>query len=183
MKMGKEEIKKIGLGAMLFFAFIYGYFTLLLGPLQKRRESARKHIAALIPKIDAAKDQIKRAGAIAHSEAAARVTVAQVNAMIPEGSPVAWFPPRVAEFFKTRGLDKAATRLNNEFAEKEMPGFRRLSWSIDLPKIDFVAFASALAQLENEEPLLEVASLQVDTNREDSESQRALLTVNNLVKQ
>ena len=64
-----------------------------------------------------------------------------------------------------------------------MPGFRRLSWSIDLPKIDFVAFASALAQLENEEPLLEVVSLQIDTNREDSESQRALLTVNNLVKQ
>jgi hypothetical protein len=46
-----------------------------------------------------------------------------------------------------------------------------------------VPFASALAQLENEEPLVEIVSLQIDTSREDSESQRALLTVNNLVKQ
>ena len=73
--------------------------------------------------------------------------------------------------------------MNNEFPEKELPGFRRLSWGIDLPRVDFVPFAAALAQLENEEPLVEVVSLQIDTSREDSESQRALLTVNNLVKQ
>jgi hypothetical protein len=183
MKFGKEEIQKIGLGLVLLIALIYGYSTMLLGPLQKRREAARKNIAALTPQIAAAKEQISRAKAIEESVALARVTVMQVDAMIPEGSPVAWFPPRVAEFFKARGIDKASIRLNNEFAEKEMTGFRRLSWGIDLPRIDFVAFAGALAQLENEEPLLEASSLQIDTNREDSESQRALLTLSNIVKQ
>jgi hypothetical protein len=183
MKLGKEEIQKLGLGLLMLIGLIYCYVTLLLGPLRVRRENDRKSIAALTPQIEGAKEQIKRADAIAQSEAAARATVAQVDVMIPEGSPVAWFPPRVAEFFKARAIDKASTRLNNESAEKEMPGFRRLSWGIDLPKVDFISFAAALSQLENEEPLMEVLSLQIDTNREDNESQRALLTVNNIVKQ
>ena len=183
MKLGKEETQKLALGLLLLVALFYGYFSMLLGPLQKRRDATRKTIASVTPQIEAAKAQINKSHSIAQSEAAAKAIVAQVDAMIPEGAPVAWFPPRVAEFFKARGIDKASTRMNNEFPEKELPGFRRLSWGIDLPRVDFVAFAGALAQLENEEPLVEIVSLQIDTSREDSESQRALLTVNNLVKQ
>ena len=183
MKLGKEETQKLGLGLLLTVALFYGYFAMLLWPLQARRDATRKNIASLTPEIEKAKAQINKSHSIEQSEAAAKAIVSQVDAMIPEGSPVAWFPPRVAEFFKGRGIDKASTRMNNEFPEKELPGFRRLSWGIDLPRVDFIPFATALAQLENEEPLVEVVSLQIDTSREDSESQRALLTVNNLVKQ
>ncbi len=101
--------------------------------------------------------------------------------MIPEGSPVAWFPPRVSDFFKARGVDKAAARLNSETPEKTMVGFRRLAWSVELVKIDFIPFATALAQLENEEPLLEIASIHIEAMREDAESQRVLLTLHNIV--
>ena len=61
----------------------------------------------------------------------------QIKAGIPEGAPVAWFPPRIQDFFKRQGIERVATRLNNEMADKDLPGFRRLFWSIDLPKIGF----------------------------------------------
>ena len=103
--------------------------------------------------------------------------------MIPEGSPVAWFPTRLGDFFKKQGMDKAVTRMNSEAADKNLPGFRRMSWTVDLPRVDFISFASAIAQLENEEPLIEIATLQIDTSREEVDSQHILITLNNLVKQ
>ena len=90
---------------------------------------------------------------------------------------------RVGDFFKQHGLEKSTTRLAGEIAEKEMVGFRRMSWSIDLPKVAFVPFATAVASLENEEPLLEISGLQIESGRDDLGSQRALLTVSNYVKQ
>ena len=90
----------------------------------------------------------------------------------------------MAEFFKKQGIEKAPTRMNGELPDKELPGFRRLAWGVDLPKVEFVhVCAKAIAALENEEPLLEISTLQIDASREDVETQRALLTVNNLVKQ
>jgi hypothetical protein len=70
-----------------------------------------------------------------------------------------------------------------EAMEKELPGFRRISWGIDIPKVEFATLGQAVAALENEEPLLEISTLQIDASRDDVEAQHAVLTVNNLVKQ
>ena len=182
MKLGKEEIQKIVLGALLFFGILYSYFDLLLGPLKKGQAGTQKSIESLVPEIAAAKAQIARTETMEKNAPAALTTIRQVAAMIPEGSPVAWFPTRVADFFKRQGLDKTVTRMNNEIPEGELPGFRRIAWGVDLPKIEFVPFAVALAALENEEPLVEISSVQIDASREDVQTQRALITVNNIVK-
>jgi len=107
----------------------------------------------------------------------------QLAAMIPDGSPVAWFPPRMGDFFKKQGIDKVATRLTGEALEKELEGFRKLSWGIDLPKVEFATYAQAIATLENDEPLLEINAMQIDASRDDVESQHVSLIINNLVKQ
>lgn len=183
MKLGREEIQKIILAGLMVFGVVYSYFNLLLGPLSKRAALTEKSIAALGPEIAAAKAQIARTADAERAAPANMAITRQVTAMIPEGSPVAWFPPRVGEFFKKHGLEKTSTRLTSELAEKEMVGFRRMFWSIDLPKVGFVPFAQAVASLENEEPLLEVSGLQIDVSREELEMQRVLLTVSNYVKQ
>ena len=183
MKLGKEEIQKLVLGLIMAAGVVYSYFALLLGPLQTQQATARKSAEAIEPEIVKAKLHIKKAQDVARSEAAANATVTQIGAMIPEGSPVAWFPPRIADIFKAHGVDKAGTRLNNEIPEKELPGFRRLSWGVELPKVDFNAFAAAVAQIENDEPLTEIASLQVNSTKEDAESQNALLNLYSIVKQ
>ena len=183
MKLGKQEIQKIVLGCLLLVGIVYVYFNMLLGPLTQRQEVIRKSIADLEPQIAAAQAQIKKTEGIESAAPQADATVAQVDAMIPEGSPVAWFPTKIGDFFKRQGVDKAATRLNNEYEDKTLVGFRHISWSVDLPRIDFVPFSAALAQFENEEPLVAIGGLQIDTSRDDAEAQHVLLTVHNLVKQ
>jgi len=74
------------------------------------------------------------------------------------------------------------TRLNSESSDKRYAGYRKLTWGIDVPRVGFVQFASAVAALENEEPLIEITNMQIDAGREDVEMQHALITVNNLVK-
>ena len=49
--------------------------------------------------------------------------------------------------------------------------------------VEFSQFGTAVCALENQEPLLEIASLQIDASREDVEAQHALINVHNIVKQ
>jgi hypothetical protein len=182
-KLGKDEIQKIVLGILLLLGVIYSYFDLLLGPLTKRAEQTQQSINALGPEIANAKAQIAKTKEMERDEVKTTLPMRQAQAMIPEGAPVAWFPTRITEFFKKQGIDKASTRMTGEALDKELPGFRKISWGVDLPKVDFVPLGQAVAALENEEPLLEISAVQIDASRDDVEMQHAFLTVNNLVKQ
>jgi hypothetical protein len=183
MKLGKEEVQKLVLGGLLFVGVVYSYFDLLLFPLKKHQEATEKSTVALGPEIQAAQAQIKKTQELERTVPEKTIVLRQVDALIPEGSPVAWFPTKVGDFFRREGIEKATTKINSEGVEKELPGYRRLSWGIDLPKVVFGQFGGAVAALENEEPLLEIRTLQIDASRDDVETQRTTLTVNNLVKQ
>ena len=179
----KEEIQKLVLGSLMFLGVIYGYFDTLLFPLQKRQVNTATSINALDPEIDKARSALKRATAVEADAPQARANVAQIDALIPEGAPVAWFPVLISEFFKQAGFDKTVTRMNNEFVEKDLPGYRRVSWGIDVPRVDCLGFANAVAGLENAEPLIEIQALTIESMRDDPEGQHVFLTVNSIVKQ
>ena len=181
MKLGKEEIQKLALGLLLFVGVVYSYFAMLLLPELAKQASLRKNIAALGPEIATAKAQINKSKELEQTAAAKTQVIPQVHAMIPDGSPVAWFPPRMAEFFKRQGIDKASSKLIGDQPEK-LAGFRRLAWSIDLPKVEFGQLGAAICAMENEEPLMEITNVQIETSREDTETQHVVLTVHNMIK-
>lgn len=183
MTLGKEEIQKIVLGAMMLVVLVYCYFSLLLFPLQRNHEVTRKRIEDYNKKIMAAKGQIARRDALRASAPTHALTLKQLSALIPEGSPVAWFPTRVSDYFKQYGVEKAVTRLTSEGKEAELTGFRDTTWAVDFQRVNFVPMAQALAGFENDQPLAEISSLQIESLKDDVESQHVLLNVNNLVKQ
>lgn len=180
--LSKEELQKLFLGALLFFGLIYGYFDMLLNPLKKRQLHTATSIVALEPEIDKAKEQVKRAAGVESQAPKALTNIAQIDAMIPEGAPVSWFPVLVSDFFRKAGFDKAVTHMNQETVDKDTPGYRRVAWSIDVPRVDCIRFAQAVAELENDEPLIEIQALSIESMRDDPEGQHALLTVQNIVK-
>lgn len=182
MKLGKEEIQKIVLGVLIFFGLVYSFFDSLLIPLMKRIEVSNKSLAALGPEIASSNGQIQKTKKMEADFANSILTMRQVETMIPDGSPVAWFPTRMTEFFKKQGIEKSSTRMNGDFSEKELPNFRHIIWAVDLPRVEFSVFGQAMAALENEEPLIEVTAVQIDTSRDDVEAQHVVLTLNNLVK-
>lgn len=183
MQLNREEIQKLILGGLLLIGVVYSYFDLLLFPLKKHQAAVTKSSVALGPEIQNAQAQIKKTQDLEKSVAEKTIVARQVSAMIPEGSPVAWFPTKIGDFLKRQGIEKVTTKLNTESVEKELSGFRRLAWGLDIPKVSYSQFGGAICALENEEPLLEVRSMQIDTSRDDAETQRAIITVQNLVKQ
>ena len=86
MKLGKEEIQKIVLGSLMLLGIVYVYFSLLLGPLVARQAAVRTAITDLDPQIAAAQAQIKKTAEAEAASPKATRTLAQVGAMIPDGS-------------------------------------------------------------------------------------------------
>jgi hypothetical protein len=182
MKLTKDQTQKLVLGLMMLGIVIYAYIEFLLGPLTASQVNAGQELAGLDPKIKAAKEQIAKTDKMKERAPEAKLLMEQVNAMIPAGSPVAWFQPRVADFFKRYEIDKVAAKMNSEAPDRDVPGFRRVSWGLEFPKLEFMPFAHAIAALENEEPLFEIHAFDVEASREDLGSQRASLTITNLVR-
>lgn len=183
MKFGKEEIKKTFLGGLVLFALLYVYFNIMLAPLAKKEKAYKKEIVEIQPKVATADSQIKTAAAIEKSAPEANEVLEHIKAMIPEGAPIAWFPPRMVDFFKRQGIEKCSVRLNNEVPEKELLGFKKLFWAIDIPKVEFVPLGIAISGLENEELLLEITNIKIEEIKDEAQYQRATLTVSTLVKQ
>ena len=144
---------------------------------------ARDNTSGLEPQIDAAKGQITKTQSLEKQSPDTMRVVKQVEAMIPDGAPVAWFPPRLSDFFKKNGIDKVTARVNNESLDKDYEGYRRVNWGVELPRVDFISFSAAVADLENEEPLLEIQSIEIEAARDEAQMQRATLILNNLVRQ
>ena len=183
MKLGKDEIQKLALSALLLAGLLYCYFALMLAPLSASEVKAKKEMAALEPQIAEAKKQLQKTAQIEKQAPASQALLADMKSRFPEGAPIAWFPPRVADFFKRQGIDRAMTHYNSESPEKDLPGFRRMIWAVDLPKVEFVSLGAALAALENEEPLLQVTNVTVETNKDEPQYQQATLVVAMIVKQ
>ncbi|HYR58233.1 MAG TPA: hypothetical protein VEO95_06375 [Chthoniobacteraceae bacterium] len=183
MKLAREEIQKLILGGLILLGVVYSYFDLLLFPLKKHQDAATKSAVALGPEIQNAQTQIKNTQDLEKSVGEKTIVLRQADAMIPEGSPVAWFPTMIGDFLKRQGIEKVTTKLNTESVEKELVGFRRLTWGIDIPKVGYGQFGGAICALENENHLLEIRTVQIDASRDDAETQRATITLNNLVKQ
>lgn len=183
MKLNKEQTQKIALGALMMIGVVYSYFDFLLGPVKKAYNVAATNTTGLEPQIEAAKAQIAKTQTTEKQSPEAMRVVKQVDAMIPDGAPVAWFPPRLGDFFKKNGIDKVTVRVNTESLDKDYVGYRRVNWGVELPRVDFISFAAAIADLENEEPLIEIQSMEIEAGRDDAQMQRATLVLNNLVRQ
>lgn len=183
MKLSKDQQQKVILGAMLMVGVIYATNEFLLSPLALERAALADEMTSNEPKLREMRGQVARTKGLAEKAPAASKIIDQVGAMIPDGAPVAWFPPKISDFFKAGGVDKAVARFGTEALEKDLPGYRKLSWSVEIPNADFLRFASTLAKIENAEPLLEFTGFEIQANREQADTQRVLLSVQNIIKQ
>jgi hypothetical protein len=183
MKLGKEEIQKIFLGGLMLIGLLYCYFAMLLMPLGLSKVQNEKKTEEFRAKIVAAKKELKQAQDVEASAPQHAVLLKQINALIPEGSPVAWFPVRVTDLFKQYGLDRTSTRMTQEATDKELTGYKRITWGVEISKAEFGPMGEAIASFENNELLAEISGVQIETTLEAAGTQRVLLTVSNIVKQ
>jgi len=183
MKLGKEEIQKIFLSFLLLVGLLYCYFNMLLGPLSDEQTKAQNAIADLTPKINDANAIIKDVKVREKTAPEVSAVLDEIKAGIPDGAPIAWFPPAIIGFFKRQGIDKCNIHVISSGPVNNLPGFTKFSWNLSLPRVEVAPLATTLAALENEQPLLEITELHINASKDDVQYQTATLTLTTIVKQ
>jgi len=184
--LNKDQQQKIVLSFLLLCFVIYGYFEFLLRPLQASVARAATESVALEKKIAEGNARLRGLGDLKTKAANASGLIAQAQAFIPDGAPVAWYPPRMKNFFGRQGFNKDSITVtqkgvegtgDRDFDKK----FIITNWQIQIPNADFFALAIALSGLENEEVLTEISSLTI-AMRENPEVVSSLFDVQTVLK-
>ena len=185
MKLNKDKLQKAFLVGLLSVGGLYYYFEEMVGPLAKREEKSLKEIGDLDAKIKDAKSKITRRNSIESGDtdaAAAQQIYKVMQAKIPKGQHVAWFPTRVSEYFMKQGISKPSFRLRPDAAEMSFRNYRTYSWLVDRPGVGVSTLGVALAGFENQEGLVEVSAIQIDSAPKDPVNHNVQLTLSTLAK-
>ena len=183
-KFNKDQKQKIFLSGLLMIGLIYCYFNFLITPLGKQDAARAASIEGLDAKLAKAQTTLKRSKSVQNQAKSAQETLAQVGDMVPEGAPIAWFPPRIHAFFDRHAVKGSIVRPGSLDAAPDpaMQNFRNADWTIDLPQVGIAPLGIVLAGLENEEKLLEITRLQISTQADSPEKQHVAMNVTTLLK-
>ncbi len=183
-KLSSDQIKKLVLSAMGFVVLLYVYFTFFLGPLQKSRDTTFTQIDEIQKKIDGSKGEMSKAANLERQAKDATARFAALKGLIPDGAPIAWFPPRMKTFFASDQIDKASARLESStsFKQTELSRWSKYNWIIELPQADFVALGKSIADLENAEPLLCITKLNIHVLPTESQFQQVGIAATTVIE-
>jgi hypothetical protein len=177
-QLSKDQWQKIILSCLLMLGLIYCYFTFLITPMGKTDTTNLAAIETLDGQLAQARTQEMRSRTIEAQARNAEETLAQVNDMIPEGEPIAWFPPKMHDFLERQNLKNAVVRpAGAASSENGMGDLKSENWVIDVPQSGFVQLGIALAGLENEEKLLQITHLQITNQVDNPEKQHVTISV------
>ena len=179
LNLSKDQIQKVVISAIGFVILVYVYFGFFLGPLRRSQTSMRTQIADLKEKVGSSERTLANVNNLEKQASAATARYATLTNLNPEGAPIAWFPPRMKLFFANQQIDKAAARLegNVPYKDADLANWSRYNWTIDLPQTDFSALGYAVAELENNEPLLSINHINIHGLAEDPQFQQVTLNV------
>jgi len=189
MKFNKDNVQKLVLAAMVVLGGLYYYFSEMLGPLDSREAAALKAIPELEPRIKDAKRQISQTKGIEVSDpnaAAAREALDVIKASISDSPSITWFPQTLSDFFRRQGIPKVTFHPNSAAlaSDPDLTGYKATSWTIDIPQIEFVPLAIAIAGLENQLGLMQITSMQIEAlPPPEAQYQHVQLTISTIVKQ
>lgn len=172
--MSKEKVQKVILLALFGGGLLYVYFVYLLGPLGGDAERAREAIEVLREDVRKADTVIRASAQVEEEGREAEEFLASASEYFREGTPIAWFPPMITDFFRRQGIGGVVvtSRGSASYAAKALAGYDRLRWDIQFPAIDFFRLGNTLAAIENEQPFAEVTGLTIGRTAGDPALQR-----------
>lgn len=185
IKLNKDQVKKLAVSAIGFVFLLYIYFTFFLGPMNKKLDGVRSAIQETESKLEKSRSEIDNAKKLEQQAREATERFSSLKALCPEGAPIAWFPPRIRTFFLNWQIDKATVRLEGsaECKERELSGWAKHNWQIDLPQADYGVLGRALAELENIEPLVSITKLGIQASPDQAHVQKVNLAVTAIINE
>lgn len=183
-KLSKDQIQKLALSVIGLIALVYVYFSFFLGPLNRNRAAMEVTLADLQGKLGNSKAEMAKAKNLERQAGDATARYAALQALAPEGAPIAWFPPRIKAFFANQKIDKVVARLANSAPVEQagLEGWLTYNWLIDVPQAEFSTLGAALAELENSEPLLSINKVTIHTAADQPQYQQIELAAANVIQ-
>src|SRR4051812_20792755 len=180
----KDHVKKVALTLVGFVILLYVYFSFFLGPLNRSRNTMLATIQEKQSKLNSSQENLSKTAKLEQQAKTATARYAALQALSPEGAPIAWFPPRIKMFFANQQVDKATARLENNstFKQAELANWLKYGWLVDIPQADYARLGKAIAELENTEPLLSITKLSIRVAAEQPEYQQVVLSVTNVIQ-
>ena len=177
--LSKDHTRKLAVLLLAFLAFVYCYFSFLLGPVNQQQAAALTRLAELQLKLANSGSDLQKATRLGSEAAASVRRYSAISALIPSGASVAWFPPRLKVLFMQEGLDQASVRFAHTtiLKQPELAKYVRTQWSVEVAGAGYETMGRAVARIENEEPLLIFNSLKITADPGEPEFQRASLGV------
>lgn len=177
-KLTKDQLQKLMLSTLGFVALVYVYFAFFLGPLNRSRAQMVAKMNELQAKVGSSKSEMAKATKLETQAGAATARYTTLKTLSPEGAPIAWFPPRMKLFFSNYGVEKVTARLDSSstFKEPELAAWIRYNWLIDIPQTDFVTLGTAIAALENTEPLMALTRVNIKAIADAPQFQQVTLS-------
>ena len=176
-KLSKDQIQKISLSVLGFIGLIYCYSNFFLGPLNKSRAAMSAAIAEVQGKTASSVEEMKKTSKL---EAQAKEATGRYEALkgtTADGAPIAWFPPKLRAFFQSHGIDKVTARLETsaDFKQPELSDWLKDTWVIEMPQSDYTDLGTAIATLENSEPLLAIQHIVIHAEPDEPQYQQVSL--------
>jgi len=161
--------KVVVTGAVLGFAWVF--FNQAISPLRARELESVAQLAALQERIDTANGEIREARRFAREAAREGAAIKQLAGDNRAASNLETFSARLKEYFSNAGFSVTVVRLNTIQDAADLPGYRRVYWSLGLaiPAAEQSVEASlrTVASLGDLDPLTKVVDFVLQTNPED----------------
>ncbi len=176
-KLSKDQIQKIVLSGLGLIGLIYCYFTFFLGPLNRSRAAMIQTIAEVQTKNATSKTELRKTANLEQQAKEATRRYQALKKTTQEGAPIAWFPPKMRTFFANHGIDQVSARLESsaDFKQPELADWVKDNWAIELPESDYAALGTAIADLENSEPLLTLQRVTIHAIANEPQNQQVSL--------
>ncbi len=180
-KFTKENTQRLVLAGLTFIILIVFFQSFLLGPAFKSIRNSSAELERVNSELAKAKSMKTRIANM--QKQVEQVSELEKTLFVnqPAGDPIAWFPPRVENFFKKVGIQYCLATLSSP-SDEEIPGLRTYRCTVEFPEVSFMIFGVALAAFENHDNLVEVRDLAITSQSDNPALQRVTLTLRVILK-
>ncbi len=160
--------------------------TASIAPFGQREAKDQAESAGLRERLEKMQAVIREVGILEQTAGNARQQIASLQVEIPAGPASVWLPEQVKKHFARFGLTEAVVRMTTVQEVPDLPDHRRGYWSVALPIGDAsykaVGAFVAVAEFEEQHPLIKVLDFGIRPDSENPQSRVVLLNLKALVR-
>lgn len=168
---------------MMIVIVLYVAWSSFITPAQSSLKASEQEIARLDEELRKAKATITRISNFEEKLAKASKKEDVMFDKQPMGSPLAWVPPRLENFFVRQGLscmvqtNDSSTPLTGQSQHLQV-----YKWKLNFQSADFLKFGAGLASFETNHPLVGIQSIKISFQPENPANQSITVVANSIVR-